>query len=144
MPNVSMPELFPFAMALFPIAWVAMSFLLAHLGGWAALAHQYPDVRTVGDDGGPTYYLQSGSVGLVNYGSCLSIRVYKKGLRLAVLLPFRIGHPPLFIPWDRFHSATVRRPFLSQVLETTVGTPEMVKVVLPIWTSEHLLPPVKD
>jgi hypothetical protein len=41
----------------------------------------------------------SGYVGLTSYGSCLIVGVDPTGIRLSILFPFRIGHPPLFLPW---------------------------------------------
>jgi hypothetical protein len=38
-----------------------------------------------------------------NYGGCLSIVVNQQGLGLRVLWPFRVGHPPLYIPWSQIN-----------------------------------------
>ena len=34
-----------------------------------------------------------------NYGNCLILAVNSDGIYLSVFFLFRIGHPPLFIPW---------------------------------------------
>jgi hypothetical protein len=36
---------------------------------------------------------------VVLYGSCLTVGATPRGLYLAALFIFRIGHPPLFMPW---------------------------------------------
>ena len=35
-----------------------------------------------------------------NYVACLTIGANREGLFLAVFPIFRVGHPPLFIPWN--------------------------------------------
>lgn len=87
---------------LFPIffiaMWVSISFLLAAMGGWNVLAKHY-SART--SFLGELFWFCSGKLGgLVNYGSCLTLGSNSQGLHLSVLFPFRIGHPPLFIPWS--------------------------------------------
>ena len=130
-----MEKLIPIAFAIgFPIMWVSISVLLSHIGGWAKLAERY---RAKGDEPGETYFMRSGFVGSVNYRSCLILRVCENGLRMSVLFPFRIGHPPLFIPWDQFHSVTEKRKFFFRFLDTYVGVPVVANVVLPIWVSAY-------
>jgi hypothetical protein len=34
-----------------------------------------------------------------NYGNCLIVCANPDGVHLSVFFPFRIGHPPLFVPW---------------------------------------------
>lgn len=117
------------------IIWVSISLLASHVGGWAELAKKY----AVGlDEPGETYWLRSGFVGAVNYSLCLVIRVCVNGLRLAVLLPIRIGHPPLFIPWDQFHSVSEKRVLFFRFLEASIGIPVVADVELPLWIRDHL------
>ena len=113
----------------FPFFWVASSLFFSHLGGWAQLAARYRDNRL---ESGPTYYFRTGSVGAINYRSCLVLRVCETGLGLSVIFPFRIGHPPLFIPWVEFHSAKVAWLLFIPVIEAYVGLPVVASVRLPI------------
>ena len=121
----------------FPVIWVSILLLLSHIGGWARLAKCYIDN---GDEPGDTHRMRSGYVGLVNYRSCLNLRVCKSGLRLSVLFPFRVGHPPLLIPWDHFHSIAEKRVFFIPFLTAEVGIPVVARVILPIWLRKSLLP----
>jgi hypothetical protein len=86
---------------LFVAVWIAVSGLLSHMGGWRSLAAMYPDQ---GAADGETFRFASMSLGKglfpVNYGSCLSVRVGVRGIRLATLIFFRLFHPPFFIPWS--------------------------------------------
>ncbi len=117
------------------IIWVSLSLLASQVGGWAELAKKYAGGR---DEPGETYWLRSGSVGAVNYSSCLVIRVCDDGLRLSVLFPFRIGHPPLFIPWDQFHSVSEKRVLFFRFLDAFIGMFVAADVQLPFWIRDHL------
>ena len=37
---------------------------------------------------------------MTGYGSCLNVGVTDRGLMLWVFFLFRVGHPPLLIPWE--------------------------------------------
>jgi hypothetical protein len=109
-----MEEVLPYLFLLvFPLMWIGISLLLSQLGGWARLAKHFPDDP---DAVGTNYRFRSGAIGMANYGSCLSLRVCERGLRLSVLFLFRIGHPPLFIPWEQFHSLNEKRFLLFRTL----------------------------
>ncbi|NNB98912.1 hypothetical protein HJC10_18115 [Corallococcus exiguus] len=105
------PHVMPwFFLALFPVMFVIVSYVLASMGGWRRLARDY---RLDKGGGFPCSSFTSGEVGGVEYRGCLTVGGDTRGLYLAVLLPFRLGHPPLCIPWadvrDRVHE---RRFFL--------------------------------
>lgn len=88
------PEL---AVFLAVAVWVAILNVLARVGGWATLAEVYP---AAGLFEGDRWWFQSAQLRWrVNYGGVLTVGANPRGLYLSVLLPFRIGHPPLFIPW---------------------------------------------
>ena len=40
------------------------------------------------------------------YNRCINFAVADDGLHIQVFLPFRFGHPPLFIPWNRIVEVT--------------------------------------
>jgi hypothetical protein len=108
--------------------------LASHIGGWARLADRYRDDANTG---GEAHYMRSGRIGLVSYSSCLTLRVSDAGLRLSVLLPFRIGHPPIFIPWTEFHNVSEKRiMFGFAFLNATIGNPVAAHVMLPLWISD--------
>lgn len=98
-------EAFPFPLLLLVLVlapvfsvglWVAVCFLLSIIGGWSRLAEHY---RSQSDFSGTKWQLQSGRLGLTNYGNSLTIGANDDGLYLAVFPLFRVGHPPLWIPW---------------------------------------------
>jgi hypothetical protein len=81
----------------FGAMWIAISFTLSAIGGWGALASSY---ATRGRPRGTSFRLRSARVGLVGYNNCLRFVASPAGLFMAVLLPFRLAHPPLFAPWS--------------------------------------------
>lgn len=88
--------------ALFPVLfvgmWLLVSFLLAAIGGWRELAAQY---LAKSPFSGTRFHFRSAQLGgYVNYGGCLTLAAGPDGLYLAVLPFFRVGHPPLLIPWS--------------------------------------------
>ena len=97
------------------------------MGGWRRLAESFP---AKGQPSGKHFFMQSGKVGLVNYGSCLTIYSAPEGLYLSVWLPFRLGHPPLFIPWDAVHNMTTRRFLWVERVVFDVGSPSVATLQL--------------
>jgi hypothetical protein len=88
------PELFVLA---FVGLWIGVGLLVAYLGGWATLAKVY---RHSDEFRGERRRFQSARMRWgINYGSCLTVGATPRGLYLAALFIFRIGHPPLFMPW---------------------------------------------
>ena len=53
--------------------------------------------------------------GLAHYRNCLVIGANPAGLYLAVFLPFRVAHPPLFIPWNEVTQSKTRIFFINMV-----------------------------
>ena len=91
-----MALLFPLFPIVFAAMWVFISMLLARMGGWTNLAVAY---RIDSEDPPGLSRFVSGRFNLVNYNSCLRVASSSEHLYLSVLLPFRIGHPALLIPW---------------------------------------------
>ena len=86
------------------LTWMVVGFVSRHLTGWASLAQRYRcDERFSGDR------LRFRSAAMrywSHYGNCLTMGVNPEGFFLSVSIPFLLGHPPLFIPWNEI---TVRR-----------------------------------
>lgn len=89
--------LVPLAVIGFALWWCVVSFLIAHLSGWASLARVY---RAWAPFTGRTWRGQSGYLRWSSYKSCLNVGCDERGLSLSVVFLFRVGHPPLFIPWE--------------------------------------------
>lgn len=83
------------------VAWAAMwSGIVAMIGvfsGWRSLASRFASQAP------PTeQWLTSGRFRTIQgYSGTLYVGGSPAGLHLRVLLPFRPGHPPMVVPWDR-------------------------------------------
>jgi hypothetical protein len=77
--------------------WVFISLFLSFLGGWQVLGQA---CRAQDKIEGHRWRGQSGSTRFgVSYNRCLNITANSIGIGISISLLFRIGHPPLFIPW---------------------------------------------
>jgi len=89
--------------------WCLICFLIATISGWRKLARQFPATSPFT---GPTWSFQSARMRWTsNYGRCLTVGADITGLYLSTLFPFRVGTPPLFLPWSEV-SLWRRRKFL--------------------------------
>jgi hypothetical protein len=115
---------FPF---LFAGMWCAVSLLLSRMGGWFRLAQEFP---AHAQPSGRRFIMQGGMVGRVQYSGCLTIYSSPEGLYLSVLFPFRLAHPPIFIPWGAIQGARLRRFLWSESVVFNVGAPAIAKMQL--------------
>jgi hypothetical protein len=116
--------LFPF---LFAGLWCGVCLFTSTMGGWRRLAERFP---ARGQPSGRRFFMQRGKVGRVAYKGCLTIHSSPEGLHLSVWLPFRPGHPPLFIPWNEICNATTRRFLWAESVEFDVGSPRVATIRL--------------
>lgn len=121
-------EAFPFLFPIFFIGiWVTVCFLLARIGGWSRLAEYYQSQVPFT---GKKWYFQSCQLGLTNYNGALTVGSNYYGLYLAVLLPFRVGHPPLLIPWSDITTAEYKG-LMFRYLDFTVARVPSLRLRLP-------------
>lgn len=103
----------------FPALWLAVSFVLAHVSGWAALARRF---RTTAR---PTAGLRrwiSGQLGpFVRYGGVLQVATAPEGLFLSVFWPFRAWQPALLVPWEQVRLAEERQGVLEDRVLLELG-----------------------
>ena len=116
--------------ALIPAMWCFLSWLISRLSGWSRLAKNY---RSTAPIEGESARMRTGRIGPVTYHSCLSFRVSDEGLRIAVAFPLRLGHPPLYIPWDQIHHIQEDPILYSHKIKVSVGRPTLARVTLPGW-----------
>jgi hypothetical protein len=90
--------------AFFVLFWIAASVAVAVIGGWNELSHFY---RSEKPFDGRRWYFRSGRMRWnTKYSGCLMIGANAQGLYLAAFILFRVGHPPLFIPWQDISANT--------------------------------------
>ena len=119
--------------AVFVVAvwWVSMS-LTGLLTGWSALARRfrtesepYGDCKTAG----PFFYTVYMRY-WTHYSSVIRLTAAAEALYLSVLFPFRVGHPPLRIPWNEIQFASTKR-FLRTYIVLTLGNEERIPMRIP-------------
>ena len=102
MTNLEFSQSAPFMQEYFwlflALVWTGASWLISLLSGWRRLSKTYPARLPFT---GKHWWFQSAEMRWTShYGGCLIVGGNHEGLHLSVLLPFRIAHPPLFIPWS--------------------------------------------
>ncbi|MBN2580658.1 MAG: hypothetical protein JXB10_16855 [Pirellulales bacterium] len=116
--------LFPFV---FVGMWCAVSLLLSAMGGWHRLAEKFPALH---QPSGKPFFMQGGKVGMVTYSGCLIIYNSPEGLYLSVFLLFRVGHPPIFIPWNAIRNARSHRFLWTESVVFDIGSPTITTLKL--------------
>jgi|SRR6185312_2620539 len=122
----------------FPTMWVLVGFLIALVGGWSQLAGRY---RTEREFPQHKRWLQSAQMRFtIGYNSVLTLASDSEGLCMGVITPFRMGHPPLFIPWTAIQVEEPKRYmfFMSRMLR--LG-PDAIPLRLRQRTAQFLLEP---
>ncbi|MEM8669891.1 MAG: hypothetical protein AAGG48_20360 [Planctomycetota bacterium] len=117
-------------LCLIPIVWCGLSWLLSRISGWHRLAAHYRCREVIA---GESASLRSGRIGPVTYHSCLRFQVTDAGLGIRVARLFRVGHVPLFIPWDQFRHVKEDNLMYSHKVKASVGEPTITRVTLPGW-----------
>ena len=85
------------APAFFVILWYVILNVVGRTSGWSSLAEHY---RTSELFQGETWRFQSARMRyLSNYNGCLTFGAGMQGMFAAGWGPFRIGAPPLLVPW---------------------------------------------
>lgn len=99
----------------FPVFFVALWWtilrVIAKASGWAELAEHY---RSMASFQGETWSFQSVRMRyLCNYNGCLTFGANEFGMYAAGWGPFRIGAPPLLVPWAELDIQQNKRWLLS-------------------------------
>jgi hypothetical protein len=107
--------------------WTGVMYLTARFGGWSTLAARF---RLQDDFSGQRWSGQSARLrGISSYNNCLIVGADQAGLFVRPLFPFRVAHPPLFVPWSEI---TLHPPRLlwgrywSRLRELHLGQTEQV------------------
>ncbi len=127
-------------LAIIPVVWCVLTWLLSRISGWSKLAQRYADSRpsqsetSQSEKGqGEKASLRTGRIGAVTYHSCLKFCVNDEGFRVAVAWPLRFGHRPLFIPWSDLHNVAEDNMMFSQKVKLSIGQPTLTRALFPGW-----------
>jgi len=115
----------------FVALWITVGFIVSLIGGWRSLAERYRTDRVF-----PAHkrWMQSAQMRfLCGYNHVLTLASDSNGLYLATFFLFRVGHPPLFIPWNEIKIGEVRLLLLIKMRTLRLG-PDAI----PLRVSERL------
>lgn len=129
-----------FALLFFLAFWCVANLAVSRISGWHKLAQRftassepYGEVRSVGPWLLTVYFRGS----WLKYGSIVRLRAAHDALYLSVMLPFRIGHPALCIPWNEI-SFSETTQFFMRFIALTLGEQERVSMRIPSRAAEKL------
>jgi hypothetical protein len=121
---------FPYFVLLFPFffvgVWCLVCFLLSQIGGWARLGEKFS--ATAAPDGKFLYGQSAQFSGFCNYNRCLTIAIAENGLYLKVWSIFRLGHPPLLIPWDQIQNTKQTSLLWFKKVSFDIGSPRIARM----------------
>jgi hypothetical protein len=108
----------PLALVAFAGFWCLVCLLISMLSGWRLLAGVYRRSEPVV---GNRWRFQSAAMQRFrlmpsNYGGCLTVIVNEDGIEVSVMWLFRIGHPPLFIPWSDVSASEETKLFVFRLV----------------------------
>jgi hypothetical protein len=117
----------PLYIFFFILLWICVCQLISTAGGWRILGRDYRAAAPF--DGKKLWFKSAGMRYWTNYNNCLIVGANKYGLYLAVLPIFRVGHPPLFIPWTDISTESTKRRLLPDVVKLSFAKQPDVPVI---------------
>lgn len=117
-----------FTLSIAILGFVALWFgviKIISLLGWRRLATQYQvdQVPAV-----PRQWLSLAYVGFIQYQSVIRAAASAEGLVLTVIFPFRVGHPPLLIPWQAIGPVRNKKKWLKSMYSISIHTSDITSL----------------
>jgi hypothetical protein len=132
-----MPPVFWFVVL--PLAliawWCFLMWVVSHMCGWKALARHYLAEEPFH---GTRLRFRSARIGGGNYNSCLRVGGNSDGLWMSGMGPFRICHPPLFIPWVDITPRLTHHWLFGRWMDLAIAKTPNVRVRFPVAVAEEL------
>ena len=111
----------------FVTLWICTGPLLALISGWHRLAMRF---RMQGEFAGPVRKMQSARLRFTNYNRVLTIGANQNGLFMVPFVLFRVGHPPLFIPWTEISNVRPVTVLFFKFVAMQLGQEEKIPVMI--------------
>lgn len=80
---------------------------------------------------GKAFDWQSARIGWVSYNRVLTLIPTHEGLYLAARFVFRVGHPPLLLPWEELHNFEQKQALALDHIKMDVGKPRITTLYVP-------------
>lgn len=110
-----------------PIFFVAITFFLSKTV-WNRFFP--PEYRMPADQARPVIATGSLYAGKANYTNCIRISVHPEGIGLCPIIPFRLFHPPVCVPWTRIHHIDSLRQLFGQAVVISFDQDESLRLVV--------------
>ncbi|GAB3524344.1 hypothetical protein [Emticicia fontis] len=102
---------------LFGGIWSGVCYMISAIGGWQSLSKKYEAPKDTFVD--QKFTDENGRFGLSNYKFTLTVGFSNAGIFFANNPFFRIGHPPLLIPWREVKLVSANGMFLQLQIDNT-------------------------
>lgn len=137
------PWWLPFAIlgafvVVFPTFWCLIVLLISRLGSWHKLAKVYAAGPRKPE--GQAHSGVTGQLGLASYRFTLTVTTAPDGFFLTISPFFRMGHPPLFIPWSEVAERSSQKLLFWDMTVLKIGSPKVATIALGL-PGKALLPP---
>jgi hypothetical protein len=123
----------------FVVVWCTVCVLVSSLAGWFALARRFKkqsepsgEIRTAGPFFYAVYMRFWGQ-----YSSVLRLTAASDALYVSIMFLFRIGHPPLRIPWEEIRFGRTKF-FFRTYLMLTLGSEEKIPMRISLRMARNL------
>jgi hypothetical protein len=129
----------PYAFAIFAALWCFICFLISYISGWFALSmHFQKQTEPYGEtqSAGPLFYTVYMRF-WGHYSSIIRITAAEDALYLSVFFLFRIGHPPLCIPWSEIQLGNTKF-FFRRYIVLTLGNQERIPLRISVRMANKL------
>ena len=111
----------------FILGWCMINLVTGTFGNWGRLAKTY---RAHARPEGKAFHLQNITTRLFIENVLCTMVVAAEGLYIAVLPIYRMGHPPLLIPWSEFSYVRTTRFLFWGWVSVAVGHPPVAIRIL--------------
>lgn len=124
----------PLIAVVFPIFFVSLwcfaSLVVSTFSGWRKLALLYPATASLIKPD-TVHRMVTAKMGASRYKGSLTVGFSPEGMHLSVMVLFRLGHPPLFIPWSEFYHFQAHRFLGFESVSCEIGSPNITTLTLP-------------
>jgi len=115
------PVIFPI---FFVVLWCFVGLLVSRVSGWATLSRRF---RLETSFTGSTWTWQHARMRYATgYNGCLTVGADPSGLYLSMMFFFRIGHPPLLLPWSEVSVRKRGKMLFVRYVELSLGREEQI------------------
>ena len=124
-------------MPLLFVVMITIGIVVSRIGGWNQLGEKF---RCTDPVTGTSWGLQSAEFRRgVSYGGGLRFTLTDRGLHLTCIPIFRIGHPPVLIPWQEIDAYPYRGKFGTTYVELRFKSVPDVPIYLPYKLAAKML-----